>query len=109
MSKGRKRRRLPRMVPPPCRSERVYVKLPRANVARLRFFLEGYDNLGYATVLDPWEAVAVVVFSPSQRREMLAVLEGLAPVLGLEMVPLPAALHSQADAAAISAPPPMPE
>ena len=79
------------MHPPPARSERVYVRLPRANVARLRFYLEGYDNLGYATVLDPWEAVAVVVFSPPQRREMLAVLEDLAPVLGLVQVDIPAA------------------
>lgn len=85
----RKRRKLPRLVPAPQRSDRVYVRLPRQNLARLRFLLEGHDNLCYASVLDRFEATAVVVFSPLQRREVLEVLKGLEPVLKLERLRLP--------------------
>lgn len=86
---ARKRRRYPRLVPAPKRSERVYVRLPRQNLAKLRFLLEGHDNLCYASVLDRFEATAVVVFSPLQRREVLEVLKGLEPVLGMQRIRLP--------------------
>lgn len=83
------RRRLPRMIAPPRRSSRVYVRLPRRKLAMLRFLLEGYDNLCYASVLDRYEAVAVVIFSPLQRREVEQVLDELAPVLQMERLRLP--------------------
>lgn len=92
---GRKRTRLPRMTPPPQRSQRIYLRLPRADLVRLKFHLEACDNLCYVSVLDRWEAVAAVIFSPHQREETLAVLDGLARVLPLERihVPLAAAEH----------------
>jgi len=85
---GRKRR-LPRLAPPERASQRVYVRLPRRRLAMLRFLLEGHDNLCYASVLDRFEATAVVVFSPSQRREVLALLDALGPELELERLRLP--------------------
>lgn len=84
-----KRRRPPRMTPPPRRSARIYVRLPRPMLAKLKFLLEGHDNLCYASVLDRWEATAVIVFSPQQREEVLAVLDSLAPELDLERLVLP--------------------
>lgn len=80
---------MPRMVPPPRRSERVYVRLPRPRLALLRFLLEGHDNLCYASVLDRWEAVAVVIFSPLQREEVLRLLDDLAPILDMQRIELP--------------------
>lgn len=90
---GRPRRSRPRgpapVPPPPLRSERLYLRLPRPLVARLRFLLEGCDNLCYASILDRYAAVAVLVFSPHQRAEVLALVRDLTPVLQLERIELP--------------------
>lgn len=86
---GRKRRRLPRLTPPPERSECIYVRLPRSRLAMLRFLLEGHDNLCYASTLDRFEATAVVVFSPLQRAEVIGLLDSLEPLLEMQRIRLP--------------------
>ena len=62
--------RRPCLLPPPPVSTWLYARLARADIALFRFLLEGYDNLGYMTVVDPWSAVLRVVFSPHQEALM---------------------------------------
>lgn len=85
MSRARKPR-LPRMRPPCNRSARIYLRLPRQDVARLRFLLEAHDNLGLVSVLDRWEAVVTIIHSPDQTAELREALEGFKHMLPLEVL-----------------------
>ncbi len=55
---------------PPLWSLRRYLRLARSDVARFKFLLEGYDNLGYLSVLDRFEAVAVITCAPGQEQDL---------------------------------------
>ena len=44
-------------------SKRLYLQLDRKYIALFKFFLEGYDNLAYLTVVDKYKAVLQLVFS----------------------------------------------
>lgn len=85
MSRARKPR-LPRMRPPCNRSARIYLRLPRQDVARLRFLLEAHDNLGLVSVLDRWEAVVTIIHSPDQTAELREALERFKDMLPLEVL-----------------------
>ena len=39
------------------------MQVDRKNIALFKFFLEGYDNLAYLTVVDKYKAVLQLVFS----------------------------------------------
>ncbi len=82
MSRGKSR--LPRMRPACHRSACIYLRLPRPDVARLRFLLEAHDNLGLVSVLDRWEAVVKITHSPDQTAELREALEGFKAMLPLE-------------------------
>jgi len=44
-------------------SKRLYLQIDRKDIALFKFFLEGYDNLAYLTVVDKKKAVLQLVFS----------------------------------------------
>ena len=44
-------------------SKRLYLQVDRKYIALFKFFLEGYDNLAYLTVVDKKKAVLQLVFS----------------------------------------------
>ena len=44
-------------------SKRLYLQVDRKYIALFKFFLEGYDNLAYLTVVDKYKAVLQLVFS----------------------------------------------
>ncbi|WP_457572613.1 DUF4911 domain-containing protein [Desulfovulcanus sp.] len=44
-------------------SKRLYLQLDRKYIALFKFFLEGYDNLAYLTVVDKYKAVLQLVYS----------------------------------------------
>jgi hypothetical protein len=64
-------------------SDRVYVRVSRREIAYLRFLIESYDHLAYMTVLDKYEAVVHLTFSPDQRKEILDFLNGLGQEMSL--------------------------
>ncbi|MGE4297437.1 MAG: DUF4911 domain-containing protein [Desulfovibrionaceae bacterium] len=78
-----KKRRRPAPPPPPERSRRLYVRVAQADLARMKFLLEAVDNLAYMSVIDRFEAVVQVVFSPHQEAEVRAFLDGLATAMPL--------------------------
>ena len=58
-------------------SQRIFVRVPRQEIAYVRFILEAYDNLAYLSVADKYVAVLRIVFSPCERQTVEQVLAGL--------------------------------
>ena len=77
----------------PALSDRLYLRLPRADVALFRFFLEAQDNLALFSSLGQehpasgGRMVLVLRFAPAARREVLAWLGELAGELPLDLLP----------------------
>jgi len=86
VSSPQRSRRRP-SAPPPTRSRRLYVRLDRSDMVKLKFLLEACDNLGYVSALDRFEAVAVITFSPDQEKELRAFLDSIQGTLRVEMLP----------------------
>lgn len=80
-------KRRPRPSPPAPRwSSRLYVRLAPRDAARLKFLLEGHDNLAYQTTLDRHTALLQLTFSPDQEREVRAFLESVRGAVEFELV-----------------------
>ena len=82
-------RRKPRkriLPPPPERSARLYVRVDPAKIGLFRFLLEGHDNLGIFTVVNKFDGVLLLRFSPHQRREIDRFLKQVATEMDLETV-----------------------
>lgn len=73
----------------PSRSAWLYARLRRADIAMFRFLLEGFDNLAYMSVVDPWSAVVRVVFSPQQEEDARAALAAMRGALAFALVERP--------------------
>jgi hypothetical protein len=76
---------------PPKWSDRAYIRLRRRDIAYVRFILESYDHLALMSVLDKYEAVAQLTFSPQQRAEVLELIDALGREIGLRLLELPLA------------------
>ncbi|MFW5731526.1 MAG: DUF4911 domain-containing protein [Desulfonatronovibrionaceae bacterium] len=51
-------------------SNRLYIELPRKDIALFKFLLESRDNLAYLTVIDKYRAVVQVVFGQGFEKEV---------------------------------------
>ncbi len=74
------------LLPPPVESGRIYLRLQARDVALFRFLLEAEDNLGYMSVLNRWQALLKVTFSPHQARQMRVCLETMREMLDFEII-----------------------
>ena len=88
-SPSRRRPRKRVLTPAPESSARLYVRVAPADIALFRFLLEAHDNLGVFTVVNKFEGVLMVRFSPQQRREMEAFLRQAGTEMAIEVVPGP--------------------
>jgi len=66
-------------------------RLDRANIAYLRFILEGYDGLVFQRTLDPRAALVEVAYPASCRGDAEALLTALVRECAMSEVPLPPA------------------
>mgnify|MGYP006279026851 CR=1 FL=1 len=73
----------------PLWSERLYARLPRREIAYVKFILESYDNLAYMSVIDKYEAVLQIVFSPGQKNEVRNLMSALSLETGLTVLDFP--------------------
>ncbi len=64
----------------------VYIKITPSQVGMFRFLLEAYDNLALFTVLDKFEAILKVFYSPHQEKEALERLADMQSVVEFEFV-----------------------
>lgn len=69
-----------------CSSQHVLVKISPQYVGIFRFLLEGYDNYALFTVIDRYEALLRVFFSPDQEKEVLLALEGISETIELDVI-----------------------
>jgi hypothetical protein len=82
------RNRPPRTDPPPW-SERLYLRVPRPEIAYIRFVLESYDNLAFMSVLDRFEALLCLTFSPDQEAEVRDMVRSLAREIEIREIQVP--------------------
>jgi hypothetical protein len=68
----------------------MYVRIPRAEIAYFKFVLESYDNLAFMSVLDRFQALVCLTFSPDQEAEVRELVQRLAREIDLAEIPLPA-------------------
>lgn len=72
--------------------EKRYFVVPRAEIAYLRFILEGYDGLAFLRTLEARTALVEIAFAASRRADAEALLAALAAEVPLAAVPPPAAI-----------------
>lgn len=65
--------------------------LDRANIAYLRFILEGYDGLVFLRTLEPKAALVEVAYPPTCRSDAESLLAALAVECAMREVPWPPA------------------
>ena len=72
----------------PIWSDRLYLYVNRKDIAYLRFILESHHNIAYISVLDKYEAVAQLTFTPAQKQEVLSFLNGLSREINIQVLDL---------------------
>lgn len=65
------------------------MRVAPSDIALFRFLLEGYDNLGVFTVVDKFEGILLLRYSPHLRREMKTFLKAAATEMAIEVLPAP--------------------
>jgi hypothetical protein len=74
---------------PPRFSLRVHLRLAPRDIALCKFILEGHDNLAYLSIVDRYEAVARLSFSPDQQEEVREFIDSAGEELDLEILDAP--------------------
>ncbi len=67
-------------------SDCLYIKIAPSKVGLFRFLLEAYDNLALFTVLDKYQAILKIFYSPHQKIEVLQRLEDMKSFVAFEEV-----------------------
>lgn len=70
-------------------SERMYIRIPRPDIAYFKFMLEGEHNLALMTVVDKYEAAIKLSFAPGQTPEVELFLERMQREIDLDRLPVP--------------------
>ncbi|PKM88552.1 MAG: DUF4911 domain-containing protein [Firmicutes bacterium HGW-Firmicutes-12] len=55
----------------------IFLRIPRNKIAFLTKIIEGYDNLGVVTTIDPTQGVVVVRVTPDTEAEISEILSNL--------------------------------
>lgn len=55
----------------------MYVQIQPSKIGLFRFLLEAHDNLGMFTVTNKFKGILQLWYSPHQRREMKAFVNGI--------------------------------
>ncbi|MEF2230236.1 MAG: DUF4911 domain-containing protein [Pseudodesulfovibrio sp.] len=88
MAPPSRRRPRKRILPPaPECSARLYVRISPPDIGMFRFLLEGHDNLGMFTVVNKFDGLLMVRFSPQLRGEMERFLRQAATEMAIEVLP----------------------
>ncbi len=64
----------------------TYIKIAPSQVGMFRFLLEAYDNLALFTVLDKFQAILKVFYSPHQEKEALERLRDMQSLVEFEFL-----------------------
>lgn len=84
------RRRKPISLPAADRSEMLLIRIAPRDTGLFRYLLEGGgEHLAMLTVLEPKTALFKLLFSPHQREDVLALLEGMRKTVPFDVRPRP--------------------
>lgn len=83
-------------LPPAFSSAVLVIRIAPRDVGLFRFLLEGRDNLGLFTVLDPRVALLKLLFSPHQAADMRVALTEMAELAPFAVEEWPAPFGMQA-------------
>ena len=83
-------RRKPVRLPAACTSEMLLIRIAPRDTGLFRYLLEGGgEHLAMLTVLEPKTALFKLLFSPHQREDVLALLEGMRKTVPFDVSPWP--------------------
>lgn len=74
---------------PPIWSKRKYICIPRREIVFFKFMLECEHNLALMTVVDKYEAVIKLSYSPGQVQEIEYFLDRMQEQMSLDQLPVP--------------------
>lgn len=74
---------------PPVWSKRMYISIPRREIVLFKFMLECEHNLALMTVVDKYEAVIKLSYSPDQIQEIECFLNRMQAQMSLDRLPVP--------------------
>lgn len=77
--------------PPPQWSKHLYVRIPRQEIVYFKFLLECEHNLALMTVVDKYQAVLRLIFSPDQAEEVDAFLVRIGEEVPVQRLAVPGA------------------
>lgn len=75
--------------PPPTWSQRMYIRIPRREIAFFKFMLEGEHNLALMTVVDRFEAAIRLSFAPGQLQEVEDFVRRMEGEMHVQRLPVP--------------------
>lgn len=82
-------------LPPAFFSAVLLIRIAPRDVGLFRFLLEGRDNLGLFTVLDPRAALLKLLFSPHQASDMRVALSEMSELVSFEVEEWPVPFGEQ--------------
>lgn len=77
--------------PPPTWSKRMYIRIPRQDIAFFKFMLECEHNLALMTVVDKYEAALKLSYAPGQTREVECFVKRMEDEMEVQRIFLPEA------------------
>lgn len=77
-------------------SKQFYLELNRRDIAYLRFLLESHHNLAYISILDKYQAIAQITFTPEQEQEVLDFLRGVGEEIDIKIINTEPIMDNQA-------------
>ncbi len=93
MHKTRKKRILSPLAPA-TQSQFLLVRLAPDQVGPFRFLLEAYEHIAYFSVINKYEALLKIVFSPHRQYAAQMALQEISQSIPLTIIPWPQAVQS---------------
>lgn len=88
-------------LPPPRVSGRLLVRVAPSQVGMFRFLLEAYEHVAYFTVLNKYEALLKIVFSPHRERAARQALKEIGWSLPIAIREWPSATQNRLTSSAL--------
>lgn len=89
MARKKRKPRVYPLLPAPRYSQKLFARILPEHVGMFRYLLEAEDNLGYMSVVNKYDAILSISFSPHQEREIRVFLQGMQETIPFTLFELP--------------------
>ncbi len=89
MKKTSKKRKIAPAINPATQSKLLLVRIAPEKVGMFRFLLESYDHVAYFSVINKYEALLKIVYSPHMEQTTKAVLHEISRSINMNILPWP--------------------